>query len=132
MTWTRETVAARIREAWDTLRRVPAHAVPGFRLSWPDVVQDTAEAYGYTAAAVRLARASPQAIDRMHETFAWFRFLADRPHLTKAMWLTAGCGMGPKRAGAILCIHRDTVRARRDEALDAVADSLNNPSKRVA
>jgi hypothetical protein len=49
MTWTRETVAARLREAWDTLRRVPAHGVPGFKVSWPDFVQEASDAYGYTA-----------------------------------------------------------------------------------
>ena len=125
MTWTREQVASRIREAWDTLRRVPAHGVPGFRRSWPDYVQDVVDAYGYTAAVVRLSPASPQAIDRMHETFGWFLALEDRAHLAKAMWLTAGCGMGPKRAGAILGVHRDTVRARRDEALDMIAEALN-------
>ena len=123
--WTREQVALRIREAWDTLRRVPAHSVPGFRVSWPDFVQDTADAYGYTQASVRLARASPQAIDRMHEAFGWFRHLDGRPHLTKAVWLTAGAGMGPKRAGALLGVHRDTLRARRDEGLDAIVDGLN-------
>ena len=83
------------------------------------------DAYGYTAAVVRLSPASPQAIDRMHETFGWFLALEDRAHLAKAMWLTAGCGMGPKRAGAILGVHRDTVRARRDEALDVIAEGLN-------
>lgn len=125
MTWTREMAALRLREAWDTLRRVPAHSVPGFRVSWPDVVQDAFDAYGYTAATVRLARASPQAIDRMHDTFGWFVFLAGQPHLTKAVWLTCGMGMGPKRAGALLGVHRDTLRARRDEALALIVDGLN-------
>ena len=124
MTWTRETVTLRIREAWDTLRRVPAHSVPGFRISWPDVVQDAVEAYGYAAPTVRLARAAPAAIDRMHETFDWFRFLENQPHLTKALWLTCGCGMGPKRAGAILGVHRDTLRHRRDEALALITEGL--------
>jgi len=123
--WNRETVALRLREAWDTLRRVPAHSVPGFKMSWPDVVQDSVEAYGYTGATVRLARASPQAIDRMHETFGWFSYLEDRAHLTKAVWLTCGAGMGPKRAGALLGVHRDTLRNRRDEALALIVDGLN-------
>jgi len=124
MTWTRETVAERLREAWDTLRRVPAHGVPGFKSSWPDFVRDAADAYGYTAATVRLSPASPAAIDRMHETFSWFRFLDGDAGLAKAVWLTAGCGMGPKRAGAILGVHRDTLRARRDAALDRMAEGV--------
>jgi DNA-directed RNA polymerase specialized sigma24 family protein len=121
MTWTRDHIAGRLREAWDTLRRVPVQTVPGLRSHWPAIVQDAMDAYGYTAATVRLAPASPKAIDRMHETFTWFRALEDAPHLTKAVWLTAACGMGPRRAGQILGIHRDTVRARRDEALERMA-----------
>ena len=124
MDWDRATIGLRIREAWDTLRRVPAHGVPGYRTSWPDFVQDQAEAYGYSAVTVRLARASPQAIDRMHATFGWFRHLEDKPHLAKALWLTCGAGMGPQRAGGILGVHRDTVRARRDAALDLIAEGL--------
>ena len=123
---TRETVAARLREAWDTLRRVPVAAGPRLRQSWPDVVQDAAEAYGYTQVAARLAPASPRAIDRMYETFGWFRVLAGTPHLAKAVWLTCGAGMGPKRAGDILGVHRDTVRTRRDDALDRMAEALNS------
>lgn len=125
MDWSRESVASRVREAWDTLRRVPSQRVPGFRVSWPDFVRDVADAYGYTAATVRLARASPQAIDRMQEVFGWFAALDGQPHLTKAVWLCAGAGMGPKRAATILGVHRDTMRARRDDGLDRIADALN-------
>ena len=118
---TNEEVAARLREAWDTLRRVPAPGGPRLRQSWPDVVLDVAEAYGYVQPAVRLSPASPKAIDRMYEVFGWFRVLADQPQLAKAVWLTCGAGMGPKRAGAVLGVHRDTVRARRDDALQRIA-----------
>jgi len=123
--WNREAVAERVREAWDTLRRVPAQRVPGFMTSWPDIVQDYFEAYGHGTPSVRLAPAAPAAIDRMDETFGWFAFLKGAPHLTKAVWLCCGCGMGPRRAGAILGAHRDTIRERRDLALDAIADGLN-------
>jgi hypothetical protein len=124
MEWSREIVSLRIREAWDTLRRVPAHGIPGFRTSWPDYIQDYFEAYGHSTTRIRLAPAAPQAIDRMNECFGWFRHLEGRPHLTKAVWLCCGCGMGPHRAGAILGAHRDTVRARRDEALDTIVEAL--------
>jgi hypothetical protein len=33
--------------------------------------------------------------------------------------------MGPKRAGAILGVHRDTLRNRRDEALALIVEGLN-------
>jgi Domain of unknown function (DUF6362) len=121
---TRESVAARLREAWDTLRRMPPGSVPALRSHWPQTVQDVAEAYGYTPVAVRLSPASPRAIDRMTETFTWFKFLDGHPHLTRAVWLTAASGMGIKRAALTLGIHRDTVRARRDEALDRMAEGV--------
>jgi DNA-directed RNA polymerase specialized sigma24 family protein len=60
----------------------------------------------------------------MTETFTWFRALDGHPHLTRAVWLTAACGMGIRRAAHILGIHRDTVRARRDEALDRMAEGV--------
>jgi hypothetical protein len=120
----RTFVAERLREAWDTLRRVPTQHVPALRSNWPQVIHDLADAYGYTAPTVRLSPASPKAIDRMMETFTWFAALEGHPHLTKAVWLTAACGMGPRRAGTILSLHRDTVRTRRDEALDRMAEHL--------
>jgi hypothetical protein len=120
----REFVAARVRECWDTLRRVPAHGVPGHKSQWPEIVRDAEEAYGYTAAVVRLPPASPRAIDRMHETFGWFRYLEGQRHLTLAMWFTVGRGMSTHRAGAILGAHRNTIANRRNDALDQIVDGL--------
>jgi hypothetical protein len=66
----------------------------------------------------------------MHEVFGWFVSLKDKPHLAIALWLTSGRGMGPARAGKIIGAHRDTVRRRRDEALDQMVAALN--AKRIA
>lgn len=118
----RAFIAARLREAWDTLRRLPADSVPALKAAWPQVVQDASEAYGYTQPTLRLTPASPRAIDRMTETFTWFEALNGHPHLTQAVWLTAASGMGIRRAATTLGIHRDTLRARRDEALDRMAE----------
>lgn len=120
----RAFIAARLREAWDTLRRLPTETVPGLRSAWPPVVQDVSDAYGYTQPTLRLSPASPRAIDRMTETFSWFKALEHHPHLTRAVWLTAASGMGIRRAALTLGIHRDTLRARRDEALDRMADQV--------
>lgn len=120
---TQETIKLRLREAWDTLRRVPAHGVPGFKSNWPDVVHSVAEAYGWERASYRLEPASPQAIDRMHQTFTWFAFVADREK-TFAVWLTCGAGMGPRRAGSIMGVSRWTAARWRDEALNQIATGL--------
>ena len=132
MRWTRTTLAARIRETWDTLRRVPEVNVPGHVSHWPSYVRDAMEAYGYGEVIVRLPPASPQAIDRMDEVFTWFIALEGKPHLTIAMWLTCGIGIGPKRAGDIIGVHRDTVRVRRDEALDTIVHALNHRMSKAA
>jgi hypothetical protein len=132
LTWTRDAVAARIREARDTLRRVPAERVQGFLSNWPPCVQDVVEGLGAGDRVVRLSPASPRAIDRMHDVFGWFVHLKDRRQLTMALWLTAGIGMGPTRAGAVLGVHRDTARSRRNEALDIIVQALNASKARVA
>ncbi len=126
----RDFVSARLREAWDTLRRLPGDTVPALRSTWPEAIQDIADAYGYTPATVSLPPPSPRAIDRMTESFTWFKALEDHPHLTRAAWLTSASGMGIRRAALTLGLHRDTVRARRDEALDRMADHVRRTHAR--
>lgn len=119
----REKVSDRMRSAWDTLRRVPSRGVPGYRVGWPEVIQDHFDAYGYTAASVRLPPAEPRAIDRMNETFGWFRFVANRD-LVDAMWLCCGARLAPRRVAKILGLHRNTVMNRRNAALDLIVRGL--------
>lgn len=125
MIWDRTTVQTRIREAWDTLRRMPSSTRQGYVSSWPTYLRDISEALDQAEGRVRLSPAAPRAIDRMYETIGWFTFLEDQPHLTKAVWLTCGMGMGPKRAGLVIGAHRDTIRNRRDMALDLIITGLN-------
>jgi hypothetical protein len=125
VTWNRKAVAERIREACDTLRRLPEQKVRGYFSTWPLFVSDMVESALEGELTTRLAAASPRAIDRMHETFGWFVHLQDKPHLAAALWLTCGRGLGPSRASRIIGAHRDTVRHRRDEALDRVVRGLN-------
>lgn len=125
MIWDRQAVQTRIREVWDTLRRMPAPNRLGYISSWPTYLRDISETLEQTEGRVRLSPASPHAIDRMYEAIGWFAYLEGQPHLTKAMWLTCGMGMGPKRAGLIIGAHRDTIRNRRDAALDLIVMGLN-------
>ena len=128
MSWDRERVAQRLKEACDTLRRLPEKTVRGYMCSWPEMIADVAQGEIEGTVVSRLAAASPQAIDRMHEVFGWFVSLKDKPQLAIAVWLTCGRGMGPARAGKIIGAHRDTVRRRRDEALDRMVAELNAKS----
>ena len=127
---TPEGVKLRIREAWDTLRRVPAPSVPGYRSAWPEVIQDYFDAYGAEPAMSRLEPASPRAIDRMHETFGWFKHIVnecqlDTRHKTRAVWLCVGCGMGPRRAGYIMGVSRWTAARWRDDGIQAIVTGLS-------
>ena len=124
----RTYIAARVREACDTLRRLPAGQIRGYRSAWPEMMAECIEA-ATSDTLVRLVAASPRAIDRMHEVFGWFTHLRERPHLAAALWMTCGRGMGPSRAGNLLGIHRDTVRSRRDEALDLIAEGERRRSR---
>jgi len=119
-TFDRAYIAGRVREACDTLRRLPVGQIQGYRSAWPEMMAECIDAAGCDGV-VRLAAASPRAIDRMLEVFGWFAHLRDRPQLAAALWMTCGRGMGPSRAGSLLGVHRDTVRHRRDEALDLMA-----------
>lgn len=125
MNWNRKRVAERLREACDTLRRLPEEKVRGYISAWPVFVADVIETELEGAVTSRPAAASPRAIDRMHEVFGWFVHLKDRPELAAALWLTCGRGMGPSRASRIIGAHRDTVRRRRDEALDHMVAGLD-------
>lgn len=120
-----DMVRERLREAWDTLRRVPAHGVPSYRTAWPDILQDFFDAYGAAAPVVRLCPASPRAIDRMHETFGWFALLGGRPELAKVMWLSCGALLSSRRVGDILGISKWTVQRYLKEALALVRDGLS-------
>lgn len=128
MSWNRERAAQRLKEACDTLRRLPEKTVRGYMCSWPEMIADVAQGEIEGTVVSRPAAASPQAIDRMHEVFGWFVSLKDKPHLAIAVWLTCGRGMGPARTGKIIGAHRDTVRRRRDEALDRMVAELNAKS----
>ena len=124
--WTQDEVVNRLREAGDTVRRLPRPKGPaGYGSGWPEVVRDAREAYGYTEAKVRPPAPSPGAIDRMDAVFDWFRFLADRPDEMRAMWLAAGCGYSFAQVGRIIGANRKTIRVRVWAAVRLIVDGLN-------
>ncbi len=85
--WTPEIVAERLEEAADTLRRLPPVRVRGHASSWPEVVRDVREAYGWDEARPRLGPPSPAAIDAMDEALRWLAWL--EPDEARLVWLRA-------------------------------------------
>lgn len=124
--WTDNEIVCRIREAGDTVRRLPRPRGPaGYSSGWPDVVRDVRDAYGYTPSQIRPAAPTPRAIDRMDEVFTWFRFLEGRVDECRAMWLCVGCGMSFSQVGRVLGVSRTTIRTRVWGAVRLVSAGLN-------
>ncbi|MEO5337981.1 MAG: DUF6362 family protein [Magnetospirillum sp. WYHS-4] len=85
--WTAKMVEDRIEEAADTLRRLPEQKVQGFFGTWPPVVRDFWEAFGWEEARIRRGPPQPGAIDRMDEVMIWLTWLeADDARI---VWLRA-------------------------------------------
>lgn len=69
---TPDPVPLLLREAADTLRRLPRGLARPRMSSWPEVVRDSASLLaGSEASTRRVSPPSPQAIDRMDRTLAW-------------------------------------------------------------
>lgn len=124
--WTQDEVVRRLREAGDTVRRLPKPRGPiGFGSGWPDVVRDAREAYGYTEGRLRPAAPTPRAIDRMEEVFTWFQYLADHTDEMRAMWLAVGCGLSFAHTARMMGVHRKTIRLRVWASVQRVSEGLN-------
>ena len=120
--WTPEVVAERLEEAADTLRRLPAVRVQGYFSTWPAVVRDFWEAFGWHDAEVRLGPPAPAAIDRMDETLQWLRWL--NPDETRLVWLRAE-GVRWKLISARFGVGRTTAWYRWSGALTKIVAELN-------
>ena len=122
--WTSVMVAGRIREAAETLKRLPdAHSGRRLSSSWPDVVLNPQEAYGYTPAGDDPTPPAAGAIDRMDEVLIkWIGWL-DREEV-RILWswvLGAPVWLVSRRMG----LHRGTVHRKRIATLRKIAVYLN-------
>jgi len=126
--WTPKTVEARLEEAAHTLRRLPALKVQGYFSTWPPIIQDFWEAFGWHEAEVRLGPPSPTAIDRMDETMLWLRWLD--PDEVRLVWLRAE-GVRWKIIGHRFGIDRSTAWRHWTYALIKIATRLNSPGATI-
>lgn len=85
--WTPSMVEDRMVEAADTLRRLPDTRVRGYASTWPPVVHEFWEAFGWDEARVRRGPPSAAAIDRMDAALTWLRWLD--PDDARIVWLRA-------------------------------------------
>ncbi|MCF4165110.1 DUF6362 family protein [Zavarzinia compransoris] len=118
-------VVDRLREAADTLRRLPdgeARFRLGLRSAWPDVVRDAATAYAAAGPSVRLGPPSPGAIDRLETTIGWLGLLSEPQR--RIAWALAS-GVSVARLARLIGCHRNTVANRHAAALRIIAGHLN-------
>ena len=128
--WTVETIEARLAEAAEVMRRLPAVRVPGYFNTWPSMVVEFADLVGQQPEPMRLPPPSPAAISRMEEALGWLRWLTAED--AKLVW--ARSDRTPWKA---ICwrfgISRATAHRRWQYALSVIAWRLNGrrgPAKR--
>lgn len=120
--WTPKLIEERFEEAADTLRRLPEDRVQGYFSTWPSIVRDTREAYGWDDVRVRMPPPAPDAIDRMDETFTWLPWL--EPDDARLVWARAK-GTRWKEICWRFGVGRTTAWERWVAALCVIASRLN-------
>ena len=82
--WTRETIEDRIKEAVDTLERMPTERPAGYGSCMPAIVRSKWESFGfdgdpwglYNERAKKYGPPTSEAIDRTMETITWLKWLS--------------------------------------------------------
>jgi len=129
-TWTPERVEERLIEAADVLKRLPEERVQGYFTTWPEVVRDFWDAFGWHDAVLKRPWPSPASISRMEETLTWMQFLA--PEDGRLVWARAE-GTPWKAICWRFGVSRATARRRWQYGLSVIALRLNGrpvPAKR--
>ncbi len=139
--WTPETVRQRLREAVDTLRRLPMprHGKPAEpRGCWPDLPADLDRWPADEAdARVRPIPPRPLAIKQMEECLpAWLLMVVDKRQ-RQAVYLRATptadrmATLSTRKVGRILGVSHQTVKNWEEAALDQIARELNRGKDRL-
>ena len=120
-------VKAWIKEAADTLRRLPKGYAKPRVTYWPDVVQTSIHSFGAARFENRLAAPSPRAIDRMERVLGWLFHCDDDAR--RIVWARA-CGVPWRRLEDIDGRSHVTLRKVADRGLrDIQRYLLRNPDE---
>ncbi|MGQ0665167.1 MAG: DUF6362 family protein [Pseudomonadota bacterium] len=111
-----------MRERADMLRRLPAVKVQGYFRTWPPVIRDFWEAFGWHEVRVRLGPPQAAANDRMDEALIWLSWL--EPDDARLVWLRA-CAVYWKLITWRLGVGRTTAWRHWVAALGTVASRLD-------
>lgn len=128
--WTPQLVAQRIEEAVETLRRLPVAGLKPkeYGNTWPTVVHEFCEAYGWNDAISRLGPPTSDAIGRMDEVMEWFRWL--KPNQVRLLWARAS-GAPWKVIMRIFRCDRSTVWRNWRIAILQIIEQLTGQKRRI-
>ena len=126
--WSPKMIAARMEEAVRTLRSLHVTGLKpkGYGSSWPDVVHDSSEAYGWGDAEFRPGPPLPDAISRMDEALNWLHWL--EPDQSRLVWLHA-TGMARKKICAVVGMSPGKAWRMWAAALMTIASAINASRK---
>jgi hypothetical protein len=116
-TWTEETVKAWLREAADTLKRLPRADLRPRLTLWPEVVRSAAEVAMLEPSRLRRAAPAPAAIDRLDKVLSWL--LACDEEARRMVWARA-CGISWRRLEDIDGRSHMTLRKVEDRGLRSI------------
>ena len=122
--WTAVMIADRLREAAETLWRLPAHH-PGRRVSssWPEIVRSFKELKGFSDPAPTRLAPGARAIDRMDEVLmTWLPRLDGAEVKILWSWMAK---IPTEHTARKLGISRSTLNRRRSASLKKLAVLLN-------
>lgn len=83
-------IADRLEQAAQTLKRLPPVRMQGYFGTWPPIVQDAMQSYGWDEVRIKMGPPSSRHISEMEETLRWLMWL-EREEV-KLVWLRA-CGV---------------------------------------
>ena len=125
LTWEPGHVRARLREAMDTLRRLPMPKDGRPRIlssGMPEVVHHVVEAYGYAAGSPKTP-VPRQDIGRLDEVLDWLMWLPERQD---AIVVTAvAMGLTLRNVGRLVGRSHEWCRRRERAAVAGIAERLN-------
>ena len=120
-----KAVEARLMEAADVMRRLPAVRVQGYFSTWPTIVPEFGDLVGQEPPLLRRPVPAPDAISRMDEALGWLRWL--EPDDAKLVWMRAE-GTPWKEVCCRFGIGRTTANRRWEYALSLIVWRLRGRS----
>lgn len=120
-------IKERLKEAAQTLRRLPKARLSTSMTAWPDVVRQSAEAYGYDRSFARPIPPRPDQITRMDEALPWLFTL--EPEVRRVVWARAS-GVSWRRLEMMDGRSHTTLRKLENRGIQGILEQLSAGSEK--